>query len=195
MLNGAKLGYKVTGRALVFDGFTKIYNNVPLEDKNDDDDDATEKTLPDMQEGDVMYLQDTKHEQKFTKPPQRYTDATLVKTMEENGIGRPSTYASIISVIAKRTYTEKDGKAIVPTPLGEAVCDFMVKNFPPIMDLKFTANMESELDNGKCIPDYCRKAVPSFPNGPLTESAPRYWAPKQDALSVPAVPGIQRPLI
>lgn len=66
--------------------------------------------------------------------------------MEENGIGRPSTYASIISVIAKRTYTEKDGKAIVPTPLGEAVCDFMVKNFPPIMDLKFTANMESELD-------------------------------------------------
>lgn len=88
VLNGAKLGYKVTGRALVFDGFTKIYNNVPLEDKNDDDDDATEKTLPDMQEGDVMYLQDTKHEQKFTKPPQRYTDATLVKTMEENGIGR-----------------------------------------------------------------------------------------------------------
>lgn len=146
VLNGAKLGYKVTGRALVFDGFTKIYNNVPLEEKNDDDDDATEKTLPDMKEGDVMYLQDTKHEQKFTKPPQRYTDATLVKTMEENGIGRPSTYASIISVIAKRTYTEKDGKAIVPTPLGEAVCDFMVKNFPPIMDLKFTANMESELD-------------------------------------------------
>lgn len=69
VLNGAKLGYKVTGRALVFDGFTKIYNNVPLEDKNDDDDDATEKTLPDMQEGDVMYLQDTKHEQNSPSRP------------------------------------------------------------------------------------------------------------------------------
>lgn len=145
MLKGTKLGYKVTGRAMVFPGYTAVYNTAAETDK-DDDDETAEKTLPDMKEGDEMFLQDMKHEQKFTKPPQRFTDATLVKTMEENGIGRPSTYASIISVIAKREYTQKDGKAIVPTPLGEAVCDYMVKNFPPIMDLKFTANMESQLD-------------------------------------------------
>lgn len=146
-LKGATLGYKVTGKAPVFDGFTALYNHTPDVNKDDDvDDDKGAINLPDLSEGDALYLQDTKHEQKFTKPPQRFTDATLVKSMEENGIGRPSTYASIISVLAKRDYTQKDGKAIVPTTLGETVCDYMTEHFSNIMDLKFTANMESKLD-------------------------------------------------
>lgn len=144
ILKGTKLGYKVTGRTMVFQGYTVLYNNVPVD--KDDDEDNESASLPNLNEGDTLYLQDTKHEQKFTKPPQRYTDATLVKTLEENGIGRPSTYASIISVLAKREYTEKEGKAIKPTALGETVCDYMLKHFPDIMDLKFTANMENELD-------------------------------------------------
>ena len=82
-------------------------------------------TMPDLNEGEHLNLDDVGCEQKFTKPPARYNDATLVKALEENGIGRPSTYASIISVIAKREYTEKQQKSIVPTQLGEAVCEYM----------------------------------------------------------------------
>ncbi len=140
----AKLGYKVNGKVLTFAGYTAVYNQQVEEDENDED--VSVARLPDMKEGDIMYLQEMKSEQKFTKPPQRYTDATLVKSMEENGIGRPSTYASIISVIAKRDYTEKEGKAIKPTALGETVCEYMQNYFPDIMDLKFTAKMEEALD-------------------------------------------------
>ena len=93
------------------------------------------------------YFQKYTFEQKFTKPPLRYTEASLVKAMEENGIGRPSTYASIISVLTKRAYYDKNGKYMVPTELGEVVCDTLTKYFPDIINLKFTANMEKELDS------------------------------------------------
>lgn len=102
--------------------------------------------MPDLNEGDKLSLEDVLSEQKFTKPPARYNDATLVKALEENGIGRPSTYASIISVLSKREYTEKQQKAIAPTQLGEAVSEYMEHNFPDIMSLDFTARLEGALD-------------------------------------------------
>ena len=138
-----KLGFVVKGRSVKFKGFTVVYTSTAAEsedEKNEMD------TLPDLNEGEKLVLNDVSGEQKFTKPPARYNDATLVKAMEENGIGRPSTYASIISVLAKREYTEKESKFIKPTQLGEIVCEYMEKNFPDIMNLNFTARLESALD-------------------------------------------------
>ena len=138
-----KLGFVVKGRSVKFKGFTAVYTSTASEsedEKNEMD------TLPDLNEGEKLVLNDVSGEQKFTKPPARYNDATLVKAMEENGIGRPSTYASIISVLAKREYTEKESKFIKPTQLGEIVCEYMEKNFPDIMNLNFTARLESALD-------------------------------------------------
>ena len=132
-------GFKVGGKTKTFAGYTAVYSNPDEED--------SANMLPNIQEGDVLSLNSLKPEQKFTKPPQRYTDASLVKAMEENGIGRPSTYASILSVLSKREYTEKkDKKSISPTELGEIVCDTMQKYFVDIMDYKFTADMEVKLD-------------------------------------------------
>ncbi len=141
--NGAeKLGFVVKGKSVKFKGFTAVYT--ATSDKEEDS--AEVDVMPDLNEGEKLNLDDVVSEQKFTKPPARYTDATLVKAMEENGIGRPSTYASIISVIAKREYTEKVQKAIAPTQLGEAVCEYMEKNFPDVMNLQFTARLENALD-------------------------------------------------
>ena len=115
---------------------------MPAGENNDKD----AKTLPNIKDGEDFTLKEMKAEQKFTTPPARFTDATLVKGMEDNGIGRPSTYAATISVISKRNYIEKDGKFIKPTELGETVCDMLVKYFPNIMDVKFTSDMELNLD-------------------------------------------------
>ena len=136
------LGFVVKGRSVKFKGFTVVYS--ATEEKDDDDKEVD--TMPDLSKDEPLKLDDIKCEQKFTKPPARYNDATLVKALEENGIGRPSTYASIISVLAKREYTQKQQKAIAPTPLGEAVCEYMESNFPDIMNLSFTARMEGALD-------------------------------------------------
>lgn len=137
------LGFVVKGRSVKFKGYTAVY--APTADSDDDSVKETD-VMPDLNEGDKLVLQDAKSEQKFTKPPARYNDATLVKALEENGIGRPSTYASIISVLAKREYTEKLQKAIAPTQLGEAVSEYMEEFFPDIMSLDFTARMEGALD-------------------------------------------------
>lgn len=138
---GTKYGYVLKGKTLVFAGFTKVYSLA-----KDDEDDEVTNTLPYFEVEDKLNLKEIVKEQKFTKPPLRYTDSSLVKAMEENGIGRPSTYASIISVLNKRVYVEKEGKYMKPTELGEIVCDQLVKYFPNIMDTKFTADMESKLD-------------------------------------------------
>lgn len=140
--DGKSLGFVVRGKSIKFKGYTAVYSQTVVED----DEDKELDTMPDLNVGEKLDLQDIVCEQKFTKPPSRYNDATLVKALEENGIGRPSTYASIISVIAKREYTEKQQKAIAPTTLGETVCDYMEKNFPDIMNLNFTARMEGALD-------------------------------------------------
>ncbi len=140
--DGKNLGFTVKGKSVKFKGFTAVYSQTVEEN----DEDKELDTMPDLNKGDVLNLQDVICEQKFTKPPARYNDATLVKALEENGIGRPSTYASIISVIAKREYTEKQQKAIAPTQLGEKVTEYMEGNFPDIMNLSFTARLEKALD-------------------------------------------------
>ncbi len=138
--NGYK--FKTTGRVMTFDGYTALYNNQTAEE-------ADEKLskLPKIEKGDKFDLVDKKPEQKFTKPPARYTEASLVKAMEENGIGRPSTYTMSVTTLFSRNYIEHEGKFIVPTQLGRAVVDMLIKFFPDIMDIGFTAGMEDKLDD------------------------------------------------
>ena len=134
--------FKASGKSLLFAGFTAAYQ--PPKDKDEDEEAA--KLLPPLQEGDRPQLKDFTKEQKFTRPPLRYTDASLVKAMEEKGIGRPSTYASIISVLTRRRYVEKDGKYMVPTEVAYKITDMLVHYFTDIMDVGFTARMEDDLD-------------------------------------------------
>ena len=137
--------FKASGKVLLFAGFTAIYQDV-LAKKDDEDEISSAKLLPDLNEGDVLELISMLKEQKFTKPPLRYTDASLVKTMEEKGIGRPSTYATIISKLMQK-YVKKEGKYMVPTPIAYDVVDMLVKCFVDVMDVGFTAGMENKLDN------------------------------------------------
>ncbi len=134
--------FKASGKAMLFAGYTAAYQD--MRDKDDEEESA--KLLPPVNEGDVLTLLKLETEQKFTRAPYRYTDASLVKTMEEKGIGRPSTYASIISVLTKRKYVAKDGKYMVPTEVAYKITDMLVKYFTDIMDVGFTAKMEDDLD-------------------------------------------------
>ncbi len=127
--------YKTTGRVLIFDGFSKVWS-VP----------STDQQLPAMQVGQKVAAVDIRSEQHFTKPPARYTEASLVKALEKEGIGRPSTYAAIISTIQDRGYVEQKEKKFHATDLGEVVTDKLVQYFPKIMDVAFTRYMESQLD-------------------------------------------------
>lgn len=136
-------GFKVSGKSLVFKGYTAVYET---EKNTADDDDSSESTLPNLNEGEKLNLKNIKTEQKFTKPQPRYSEATLIKAMEENGIGRPSTYATVISVLTKREYVTKEQKLFKPTPLGETVTEFMEEWFKNIVDIHFTASMEDKLD-------------------------------------------------
>ena len=136
--------FKASGRSLLFAGFTAAYQLPVPKDK--DEEEESSKLLPPLKEGDKPLLNDFTKEQKFTRPPLRYTDASLVKAMEEKGIGRPSTYASIISVLTKRRYVEKEGKYMVPTEVAYKITDMLVRYFKDIMDVGFTARMESDLD-------------------------------------------------
>ena len=137
-------GFKVNGKTPLFKGYAAVYSAYVDESKEDDDQNAR---LPEMNEGDILTLVEHKYEQKFTKPPARYTEASLVKLMEEKGIGRPATYVPTVTLLGTRNYIEKDGKYLVPTKLGEEVTDMLVRYFPDIMDVKFTANMEEKLDD------------------------------------------------
>ena len=142
-INNGEYTLKASGKTLKFAGFTAIYQ----ESKKEEDEETSAKLLPDLSEGQALDCNGVKSEQKFTKPPVRYTDASLVKAMEEKGIGRPSTYASIISVLNKRKYVEKDGKYMVPTEIAYKITDMLVKYFKDIMDVGFTADMEEKLDD------------------------------------------------
>ena len=139
--NGYK--FKTTGRSLIFDGYTAIYNN----QSQDDDAEETSAKLPNIEKGDKFVSKETKPEQKWTKPPARYTEASLVKAMEEKGIGRPSTYTQSVSTLFTRKYVDREGKSIIPTELGKVVVDMLIKFFPDIMNIKFTAEMEETLDD------------------------------------------------
>ena len=132
---------KASGYSVKFDGYTVLY----VEGK-DEEDEAT-GVLPNLNTGDTLFLRGVKSEQHFTQPPSRYTEATLIKALEENGIGRPSTYAPTIGTILAREYIERDGKSLKPTGLGEITTRLMKEQFPTIVDVEFTANMERGLDH------------------------------------------------
>ena len=125
-----------------FDGFLKLYNDSEDEDKEKE----SEAKIPDLEVGDKVACKEVNPKQHFTQPPSRFNEASLVKALEEHGIGRPSTYATIITVIQTRKYVEKRDKALVPTILGRTVCKQLVSQFKDIMDYKFTAGMEEKLD-------------------------------------------------
>lgn len=128
--------FKATGSKMKFDGYTKVYNFTDREDK----------ILPSISEGDKLKLDTISPMQHFTQPPARFTEASLVKTLEELGIGRPSTYAPTITTILNREYVEKQGTSLCPTELGIIVTDILENNFTKFVDVDFTAQMESQLD-------------------------------------------------
>ncbi len=132
--------FRSSGYSVKFDGFTVLYEETKDEEEEDN------KILPEINNGDIVNVKELKGNQHFTQPPARYTEASLIKTLEENGIGRPSTYAPIITTIISRYYVERDGKQLKPTQLGEVVTDLMKEHFKKIVDAKFTANMETTLD-------------------------------------------------
>ena len=129
--------FKATGSKMKFDGYTKIYNFTEREDK----------ILPPIEEGDSLNIEEFIPNQHFTQPPARYTEASLVKILEELGIGRPSTYAPTIATILNRGYVEKQGTSLYPTELGIIVTNILEDNFQKFIDVDFTAQMENELDN------------------------------------------------
>ena len=145
--NGKTYDFRVSGSVMRFDGFLKLYE--VAEDKKDDDDESSNK-LPSLDGVKTLELENLDPEQHFTQPPPRYNEASLVKELEERGIGRPSTYASIINTIQDREYVVKHGGSrgrFYPTEIGVVVCDLLVKNFPYIFDTAYTAKLETELDD------------------------------------------------
>jgi len=133
--------FRATGSTVKFHGFMKVY----IEGK-DDDDNEKEGKLPPLSEGQKLKLKALESKQHFTQPPPRYTEATLIRAMEDEGIGRPSTYAPTITTITARGYVARDGKTLFPTELGKIVTALMTENFKTIVDIEFTANMEERLD-------------------------------------------------
>jgi DNA topoisomerase-1 len=136
--------FRATGSVLKFDGFLKVYEEG--KDQKDEDDEELKHKLPKVAEGDELKLRALKPEQHFTEPPPRYNEATLVKKLEADGVGRPSTYASILSTIQEREYVTKEGGKFRPTELGMVVTDLLLESFNDIFDVRYTARMEEELD-------------------------------------------------
>ncbi|WP_310877791.1 type I DNA topoisomerase [Priestia megaterium] len=140
-LKNGDVTFRANGSKVKFPGFMKVYV-----EGNDDQVEEKENLLPDLEEGEVAYSKDIDEKQHFTQPPPRYTEARLVKTLEELGIGRPSTYAPTLDTIQKRGYVALDNKRFVPTELGEIVLELVLEFFPEILDVEFTAKMENDLD-------------------------------------------------
>jgi DNA topoisomerase-1 len=135
--------FRASGQTMRFDGFMRVYT----EGRDDPSaDEEQEGALPDLTEGQVLELRSLEPAQHFTEPPPRYTEASLVKALEELGIGRPSTYAQIMSTLHDRKYVQLDRKRLSPTDLGMVVCDFLSDVYPKVVDLGFTVEMEEELD-------------------------------------------------
>ena len=143
-IDAAGVGFRATGQVLKFDGYMRVYLET-----SDDDDEETESALPELNEGDVLDLRELEPAQHFTQPPPRYTEATLVRKMEEVGIGRPSTYAPTVQKLVEREYLQdprRNGRRLIPTPRGEVVTELLEKHFSEIVDIEFTARMEESLD-------------------------------------------------
>ena len=141
-LSNGSVVFRATGSTVKFPGFMKVYV-----EGTDDPKDEQQRLLPDFVEGERVFSKDIEGKQHFTQPPPRYTEARLVKTLEELGIGRPSTYAPTLDTIQKRSYVTLENKRFVPTELGEIVLDLMMQFFPEILDVEFTAKMEKNLDD------------------------------------------------
>jgi len=136
--------FRVTGSVLKFEGFLKVYEE--SKDAKDEEDESLKHKLPPLEAGMKLTLRQIKPEQHFTEPPPRYNEASLVKELEERGIGRPSTYSAIISTIQERQYVQKSGGKFIPTEIGMVVTDLLVENFKDIFDPQYTARLEEELD-------------------------------------------------
>ncbi|MGE0404678.1 MAG: type I DNA topoisomerase [Candidatus Korobacteraceae bacterium] len=144
MSGGQTYWFRVTGSVLKFDGFLKVYEE--SKDARDDEDEALKHKLPPLEAGQKLTMKSIAPEQHFTEPPPRFNEASLVKELEERGIGRPSTYAAILTTIQERQYVQKIGGKFTPTEIGTVVTDLLIKNFEDIFDYKYTARLEEELD-------------------------------------------------
>ncbi|MBQ4098456.1 MAG: type I DNA topoisomerase, partial [Clostridia bacterium] len=168
-------GLKTSGKSLVFKGYTVVYDDT----KKEEDEEGGNALLPNLNENDKLNLNAITKEQKFTKPPTRYTEATLIKSMEDKGIGRPSTYATIMAKLSdkKREYVRKEKKFLVPNDISYSLIDFLVKYFPDVMDISFTAKMEDDLDDigeggkdwRKLIADFYSPFEEQLKNSKITE--------------------------
>lgn len=158
-ITAAGYTFKASGYAVAFDGFTALYEDTA------DEKEKKETALPVLSEGEELTLKNLAAEQKFTQPPSRYTEASLIKALEENGIGRPSTYAPIITTIVDRGYVEKEQKKLKPTLLGLTVTQLMEEQFPSIVDVKFSADMEKNLDKIESGKDDWRDTIDAFYQG------------------------------
>jgi DNA topoisomerase-1 len=136
--------FRVTGSVMKFDGFLKVYEE--SKEGKDEEDDELKHKLPPLEPGQKLTLKELKPEQHFTEPPPRYNEASLVKELEERGIGRPSTYSAILSTIQERQYVQKLGGKFTPTEIGLVVTDLLVENFADIFDIAYTARLEQDLD-------------------------------------------------
>lgn len=147
-IEAGRFGLKATGTVILKPGFLVVWGPQKEREAGDDhtDEEDARQTLPALVEGQVLVLVEVEPEQHFTQPPPRYNDASLVKTMEELGIGRPSTYAPTIETLLERRYVQRDGHRLVPTPLGRAVVRLLKEQFPDVVDVEFTAHMEAQLD-------------------------------------------------
>jgi DNA topoisomerase-1 len=141
---GSDYTFRATGSVLKFEGFLKVYQEG--KDQVDEEDEEMKHRLPLVAEGDRLRLKALRPEQHFTEPPPRYNEATLVKRLEADGVGRPSTYASILSTIQEREYVKKEAGRFIPSELGMVVTDLLLESFDDIFDVKYTARMEEELD-------------------------------------------------
>jgi DNA topoisomerase-1 len=139
--------FKTGGYVIKSKGYLTIYDYVSDDPQDPETEELNLLSLPNIKRGEVLHSTGVKKQQHYTEPPARYTEASLIKFLEENGIGRPSTYAPIISIIISREYVKRDGKSLVATPLGEITTNFMRKHFPEIIDYEFTASMEDKLDS------------------------------------------------
>src|SRR5215472_9460378 len=148
-IHAGEYTFRASGSVQKFDGYLRVYQlpaSTADREEDEKDDEGEGRALPEVSEGQLLRLEKIRPEQHFTDPPPRYNDATLVKELEEDGIGRPSTYAAIISTLVEREYVTKNQGRFSPTMLGERVCKLLVKSFEDIFDLRFTARMEDELD-------------------------------------------------
>ena len=152
--------FRSTHQSMRFPGFIAVY-----EEGRDDEGEAVGSPLPDLEVGEKAACTGTKKEQHFTQPPARFTEATLVKAMEEKGVGRPSTYAATVSVIQDREYVVKEDKRLAPTALGEVVTGLMMDRFNDIIDVEFTANMENRLDDVEAGKQHWKQLLSDFYGG------------------------------